>query len=588
LSISYIPSYPFFNEGLVNLADVNTSATGQIVSMAALSGFESASRNFYIFTRPEEGLDGLSGFQAGDDLNFSGYECASVGNCFLTNYSLSYSVGSLPVVEAQFIGSNMQYEAITGTKLSSPAINLTSGNANQVGELTLSGLDQFVSSPSITNPSRTGSQVTLQNLQVGGQPLGGVHALQSVQLNLGVNRHAAYGMGSDYVYGRKLLLPADGSLSLSSLVSGWESGSVSGVLGSESGYSLDLTLEASGKSLTYKIENAKLESYDYSMAVNDLMVMNAAFKFEVSPNPGGLQLSGNSQQSLSAYAIDQIDQHFNASMDMSTNGSMLDDFTDPNGTLEGGGYGASRNENFWGKNIDFTAVSVWNDRGYPAGGASADFRMRGATAVTPRHIVMAKHSGAILSVNDKLWFVTSDGTWIQRTVSRVASDGSTDISVALLDSPLPSTIKPVKVVPSTFESYFDRDGVGNIDSNGRPICVGFDHEKKALFFSVTKAGAGASKVIAYIDGSLVPAPYDEIAEDLASGDSGNPLFIIVDGEPVLITSWFTTSTSPAYNSYISTINGLIASVDSAEGISTGHTLTEKSLTHLNLIRYQPF
>ena len=583
LSISYIPSYPFFNEGLVNLADVNTSATGQIISMAALSGFESASRNFYIFTRPEEGFNALSGFQVGDDLNFSGYECASVGNCFLTNYSLTYSVGTLPVVQAQFIGSNMQYENITGTKVDSPAINLASGNANQVGELTLSGIQEFASSPLITNPSRTGSSVTLQNLQVGGQVLGEGHILQSAELNLNIPRHAAYGIGSDYVYGRKMLLPAVGSLSVSSLVSGFESGFVSGVVNSESGYNLDLTLEASGKSLTYKIQDAKLQSYEYSMDVNDLMLMNASFAFEVSPNPGGLQISGNSQQSLSSYTMDQINQHFNASMSMATNGSMLEGFTDPNGNLEAGGWNASRNVGFWGKDIDFTAVSVWNNRGF-----GGDFRMRGATAVTPRHIVMAKHSGAILSVGDGISFVEPDGTWIHRNVIRVASDGSTDIAVALLDVPLPSTIKPVKVVPSDFESYFDRDGVGNIDSNGRPICVGFDHEKKGLFFDVARAGAGDAKVISYLGGSLVPAPYDEIAEDLESGDSGNPLFIIIDGEPVLITSWFTVSSSPAYHSYISTINGLIASVDSAQGISTGYTLTEKSLKHLNLKRYPPF
>tara|TARA_Y100000004_G_scaffold140260_1_gene159356 strand:- start:3514 stop:5478 length:1965 start_codon:yes stop_codon:yes gene_type:complete len=583
LSLSYIPSYPFFNEGLVNLADLNSGPTDTIVSQAAFSGLENASRNFYIFTRPEEGYNALSGFSAGDSLNFSGYECASVGNCFLTNYSLSYAVGALPVVEAQFVGSNMQYENITGTKVGSPAINLASGNANQVGELTLSGIQEFASAPAITNPAETGSAVTLQNLQVGGQPLGEGHLLQSVQLDIGVSRNAAYGLGSDYVYERKMLLPAVGSLSISSLVSGFESGFLSGIVNSESGYSLDLTLEASGKFLTYKIEDAKLQSYDYSMDVNDRMLMNASFAFQVSPNPGGLQISGNTQESLAGYTENQINQHFDDSMDMATNGSMLEGFTDPNGNLEAGGWDASRNVGFWGKDIDFTAVSVWNSRGY---GTSSDYRMRGATAVTPRHIVMAKHFP--LSATDGISFVEPDGTWISRNVIRVASDGSTDIAVALLDTALPSTIKPVKVVPSDFESYFDRDSVGNIDENARPICVGFDHEKKGLFFQVTKAGAGASKVITYFDGSLVPAPYDEIAEDLESGDSGNPLFIIIDGEPVLLTSWYTTSSSPAYHSYISTINGLIASVDSAQGISTGYTLTEKSLNHLNLKRYPPF
>ena len=582
LSLRYIPSYPYFNEGFVNLADLNSGPTDTIISRAALSGFESASRNFYIFTRPEEGYDALTGFAVGDDLNFSGYQCASVGNCYLTNYSLSYAVGGLPSVQADFIGCNMQYEEVTGTKVDSPAINLASGNANQVGELTLSGLREFTSVPVIMNPADTGSLITLQNLQVGGQPLAGGHLLQSVELDLNIPRLASYGLGSDYVYDRKMILPALGSLSVSSLVSGWGSGVVSGVLGSESGYDLDLTLAASDKSLTYKIQDAKLQSYSYGMEVNDLMSFQASFQFEVSPNPGGLQISGNTQESLAGYATQQIDEHFDESMDIATNGKMLVDFTDPNGTLEGGGYGAARTSTFWAKNIDFTAVSVWNNRGY---GGSADYRMRGATAVTKRHIVMAKHF--LLSASDKLWFVTADGTWIERTVSQVASDGSTDISVGLLDSDLPSTITPVNVVPSNFETYFDRDSAGSIGVNDRPIVMGFDHEKKGLLFQLTRA-ANAGNNVTYFDGALVPSPYDDMAEDLASGDSGNPLFIIIEGKPVIITSFYTTSSSPAYNKYISTINTLIASVDSSEGITTGYTLTEKNLSHLNLRRYPPF
>jgi hypothetical protein len=583
LSFNYIQSWPYINEALVNFADLNdveTSSDEAVPQVFSLSGYESASKNFYIFHRLGES-DALSGFNQGDIVNLSGYQCASVGNCYLTNYSLNYSVGTLPSVNVGFNGSNMEYVEVTGLNIPSPAINLTSGNANQVGEITFSGLREFSPNPVVMNPSNTGSSIILENLQVGGQPLAGDHLLQSVDLNIQIPRVPSYKLGSDYVCNRKMILPANGSVEFTSRVSGWNSGFISGILSSESGYNFDLTLNGSGKSISYKIEDAKLQGYNYRMAVNGLMDFDASFSFDVSPNPKGLQVSGNAQQDLSLYAREQIDQHFDASMDVASNGSMLTGFTDPNGVLGGGGYGAARLSSFWAKDIDFSAVSVWNNRGY---GTPADYRMRGATAVTKRHIVMAKHFWLVNT--DKLWFVTPDGTWIERTISRTDSHGSEDITVGLLDSDLPSTITPVKVVPANFETYFNRDSVGQIDEDFRPIVVGFDHEKKGLLLQLTRAANSANNVT-YFDGATVPSPYDGMAEDLEAGDSGNPLFIIIDGEPVLITSFYTTSPSPAYNKYISAINALITSIDTAEGISTGYTLTEKDLSHLNLKRYPP-
>ena len=575
LSFNYILSWPYINEGLVNFSDV--ALTG--ATSAALSGYETASRNFYIFSRPDTIFDAFSGFQEGDSPDFSGYECASVGNCFLQNYSLNYSVGNLPTVDVEFVGSNMDYKGITGIRVVSPAINLVSGNASQVGELTFDGLKEFAPDPVIMNPSDTGSAVSLENLQVGGQALSGNHIVQSANLAVNIPRVSSYGLGSDYAYERKMTLPAIGSVDISSLVSGWNVGTIEGIVDHESSYDFDLVVGGGGKSITYKVREAKLDAYDYSMDINGLMDFGATFSFEISPNPKGLQVSGDAQESLALHSKNQIDKHFNSSMDVASNGSMFAGFNDPDGTLTGGGYGATRSRNFWAKKINFSSVSVWNNRGY---GTPRDYRMRGATAVTKRHIVMAKHFWLVNT--DKLWFVTPNGEWIERTILRIDSHGSEDISVGLLDSDLPSTITPAKVVPENFETYFVRDSLGAIPEDDRPIVVGFDHEKKGLLLEVTKA-ANASNNVTYFDGSVVPAPYKNMSEELESGDSGNPLFIIIDGEPVLITSFYTTSSSPAYNKYISAINSLIASIDSAEGISTGYTLTEK---HMSPIRFKTY
>ena len=586
LTFSYIQTWPYLNEGFVNLADLNNeplSSFDEIPMVPVLSGYETASRNFYIFSRVgASARDAFTGFKEGDSPDFTGYQCASVGNCYLTKYSLSYSIGNLAQVSAAFVGSNMQYTDVTGTRVISPAINLTSGNANEVGELTFDGLREFAPNPVVMNPSDTGSVLSLQNLQVGGQSFSGEHLIQSADLSLDISRIPSYGLGSDYPYERKMELPVKGNVNFNSKVSGWTTGFISGILDSDSSYSFDLTLEGSGKSITYKIEDARLQSYNYEMGVNQLMDFNAAFTFEVSPNPKGLQISGDPQQSLAQYATNQIDTRINDSMDIATNGYMLVDFTDPNGVLEGGGYGAARSGDFWASDIDYTAVSVWNNRG---DFTPKDYRMRGATAITKRHVVMAKHYW--LAVGNKLWFVAADGTWIEREVLQTSSHGSSDIAVALLNSDLPSTITPVKVVPSNFETYFKREAGGAISLNFRPIIVGFDFEKKGLLMQLTRAVNGSNEATFAAGNLLIPSPYNVLSETLDIGDSGNPLFIIIGGEAVLIGLFETSSNVPAYSKYISTINGLISTVDSAEGISTGYTLQEKNLSSLNLKRYAP-
>lgn len=602
LSFSYYQSYPYFNEGFVNLADLNdTGVTGGSPSsgftstVSVLSGYEDASRNFYILTKTGDAIDAFTGFVETDSPDFSGYQCASVGNCYLTNYSLSYAVGGLPIVEVQFLGSNMQYTNVSGTTVDSPAINLASGNANQVGELCFSGLKEFEQNPTIMNPADTGSLVTLQNLQVGGQVLSGEHLLQSVDLSLDIPRTASYGLGSDYVYDRKMLRPVLGSVSFSSQVSNWEAGVLSGILGSESGYNFDLTLAASGKSITYKIEDAKLQSYNYQMGVNGRMDFNPSFMFEVSPNPGGLQISGNMQKTLSEHVTQQIDSRINTSMTIGSNGSMLVDFTDPDGDLTGGGYGAARSGDFWAADIDFTAVSVWNSRGWPNGSVTADYRMNCGTAVTKRHVCMAQHwyDGWGAQVGDKLWFVTPDGTWVEREIAQAERVGTTDVRMCLLDSDLPDTITPVKIAPSNIETYFPRriwpasTAHNEIYANFQPIVVGFDHEKKGLLIQLRKVNGYLALFDVKYPNSSIPYPYSLLTEDTESGDSGCPLFFIIGGEPILFGAWHHVGDGPSYPGLISDINAVIVSVDTAEGVLTGYTLQEIDLGPFGFRRFPP-
>ena len=281
--------------------------------------------------------------------------------------------------------------------------------------------------------------------------------------------------------------------------------------------------------------------------------------------------SGETRESLAKHATSQINNRITSSMDITTNGSMLTGFTDPNGDLDGGGFNVGRSEEFWGKNVDFTAVSVWNNEGY-GGAGTEDFRMRAATAITKRHVIMAKHFP--VAASKVIYFVDPDGNWISRTVSAIASHGSADITVGTLNEDLPDDITPVKVIPSNINEYFRRNTTTDaVDSSYRPIAAGFDHQKKALLMQITNMDNAAGLFTFFANPATLFTPYSNLAETLESGDSGNPCFLIVDGEAVLIGTFYTTASGPSIASYISAINTLITSADSSAGVSTNLTVT---------------
>tara|TARA_R100000152_G_C6755837_1_gene179583 strand:- start:291 stop:1376 length:1086 start_codon:yes stop_codon:yes gene_type:complete len=289
LNIDYLPEPKFGNEEFSHFRDSAVNVTSQYASF--FSNVGDRSTNFYFLITPDEDQDAISNLTFDETLlDLDGFTSLSFGNCYPTQYRISYAVGGLPKVSTSYICSNTKFEPLTGTSMQSPAINLESGNNNEVG-LSLFQFDQGNTDPIIVNPASTGSSVNLQNLQVGGQNISGVHLVQSVSLAVDIPRTSNYGLGSDYAYGREPQYPARGVFEVSSLVSGMESGAMSGVLKNDSDYSFELVLEGSGKQMIYQINDAKLNNYSYSSSLGEFFNFNASFSFEVT-EATGLQISG--------------------------------------------------------------------------------------------------------------------------------------------------------------------------------------------------------------------------------------------------------------------------------------------------------
>jgi hypothetical protein len=112
--------------------------------------------------------------------------------------------------------------------------------------------------------------------------------LQSFSLDLDLSRVPLYGLGSNYVFDRKLLFPNNGQVQISCLVSGLATGQLQSMLTNESGYSLEISFSNQTRleSGFYKIENAKLENSSYSIQVNGSMQFNATYSFAANETGG--------------------------------------------------------------------------------------------------------------------------------------------------------------------------------------------------------------------------------------------------------------------------------------------------------------
>jgi hypothetical protein len=216
-----------------------------------------------------------------------------------------------------------------------------------------------------------------------------------------------------------------------------------------------------------------------------------------------------------------------------------------------------RNTGCWAADIDLTCVSPWNSSG---GTAYA------GTAISPRHIIFARHYQ--IPAGATVRFITTGNTVVTRTMTTVQSlSGSGypyDLTIGLLDSALPSTITPAKVLPSNVLDYLP-----SLSLTYSIPALAIDREEKALVADLFDL---AGTYVTFHQ--PVNATRLTYFESLISGDSGNPAFLIIDDEPVLITTWTFGGggSGPRLHALHTEVNAAMTT------LGGGYSLTAKSLS----------
>lgn len=212
-----------------------------------------------------------------------------------------------------------------------------------------------------------------------------------------------------------------------------------------------------------------------------------------------------------------------------------------------------RNTTSWCADIDLTSVSVWNSESAGA---------KSGTLISPRHVLFAKHYAPTAGAT--LRFVTSANATITRTLSAVEAAATIsgyypDFAVGLLDSDVPAGVAFAKVLPEGWQTRLP----------GLAYCVpvlAFDQQKRASVLDVK-----GETIVEFLAASADAARLAFFSPKVG-GDSGSPVFLLINDEPVLLTVFTTPTSGSAIAAEHDIINNLMTS------LGGGYQLTEADLS----------
>lgn len=229
------------------------------------------------------------------------------------------------------------------------------------------------------------------------------------------------------------------------------------------------------------------------------------------------------------------------------------------------------NTSCWLYGTNMTCVSPHNS----VGGLQ-----RAGFVLTPTTIGIANHfnygAGTVVT------FIAQDGTRITRNVIDGRLITGTDIFILSLDSALPASIKPVKLLPTNYAHYMPSLSStltipcvgfigGGIATGTQPFPDGHLH-KTPCVRELSKNDSN--------DSMAQRAPSTEIQRyafgvDYArSGDSGNPNFLVINGDLVILHTLYGPYDGDSYAALHDTI-------DAAVFVLTGEHIVDVDLSGFN-------
>lgn len=272
------------------------------------------------------------------------------------------------------------------------------------------------------------------------------------------------------------------------------------------------------------------------------------FMFKQSTEPSLRTFKGYSQGSLAKYLFDQF-IGFTDDLSIAPSFENMRMFSSNN--LNPNSPEVVRNPNIYTGSLDLTFLSVMN-------GNSTTHQ---AMPISKRHILTSQHS----PTSGKVVWKDSSGSYFSCNIVRGQSVNSgsgptvyEDLRILYLDQDIPSNIPLMKFLPSDYKRYLPMTqgapGVPFFVKNSRSSTLWQDT------LEVMWSNRISSKTL-----YLSREPYSGWNTPIIGGDSGSPVFIHIEGSPVVITPMAHTAGGPMASDFLSEISTVMnATKDGAD------------------------
>jgi len=244
--------------------------------------------NMFIVTSPD-GED-LNKAGAGESIDASD-TVIGVGNCYLTDYSLDLSVGSLPTVSVTMEGANMRSTS-DGSTIVSPAVDQEAGTA-------------LATAISLPNPTEDGGvtgqydqapitalrpgDITVSLSNIDGDSLATIDGttssahIQSVSVGLPLSRSPIQRLGSKFPFARDVDFPVDISMSVSAIMNDTNTDNLVSIL--DAGVqNVSFTIndpDGSTAAIYGELKGIKVDSQSFSSSIGSNKTVDLTFSTQV-------------------------------------------------------------------------------------------------------------------------------------------------------------------------------------------------------------------------------------------------------------------------------------------------------------------